>query len=110
VKALPLITWQANQLYYWNEMKKASRASHRLSRVLVLDEVIDARTKETESRVLLRRKSVVGERWALDVDGDLRPLPPKDRGHRAYMFLLTAFIIEAVMWGKSYFFHLMFLI
>jgi hypothetical protein len=99
VNALPLIASQANQLHYWNEMKKASRASHRLSRVWVLDEAIDARTKETEDRVLWQRKNVVDGKWDLEVDADLRPLPPKDRGYQAYMFLLTAFIIEAIMWG-----------
>lgn len=40
---------------------------------------------------------------SMEAPKDLVPeLPPADRGRRAYLFMLSAFIIEAIMWGMSY--------
>jgi hypothetical protein len=81
-------------------MRSASRASQRFSRVLVLDKAIDElvqRHEEEDVRASIEAVSVTTHEA---VENAKIKLPPTDRGTQAYLFMLTAFAIEAIMWGE----------
>ena len=80
-------------------MRSASRASQRFSRVLVLDKAIDALVEQHEQEEVLA--AIEAKRYPAEaVEIAKTRLPPTDRGIKAYLFLLSAFIIEAIMWGE----------
>jgi hypothetical protein len=91
-------------------MRAPSRASQRFSRVLVLDKAVDA-LRELHEEDFDDGITIVESHD--DHEAAKRSnLPPTDRGLRAYLFMLSAFTIEAIMWGKfmQSFFSLFFFI
>jgi hypothetical protein len=103
--------------------KRESMASQRLSRAL-------DKTDRASRAIGLRTSIYVGssfdlswkpqeEMWSPSSDApseaplkvtpikDKTPkLPPADKGKRAYLFMLSAFIIEAIMWGEFIYFYI----
>lgn len=75
-------------------MRGASRASQRFSRVLVLDKAIDALAELHEED-----EEALASIFTDEDDAKTR-LPPTDRGSNAMLFMVAAFVIEAVMWGE----------
>jgi hypothetical protein len=78
-------------------MRSASRASQRLSRVLVIDKAIDALTEQHEEAQAFAAIEAAEYNQAEYAKPRLHPA---DRGSKAYCFMLSAFIIEAIMWGE----------
>jgi hypothetical protein len=82
-------------------MRSASRASQRFSRVLVLDKAIDELVQRHEEEEDVRASVEAVSVTTLEaVENAKTRLPPTDRGTQAYLFMLTAFAIEAIMWGE----------
>jgi hypothetical protein len=81
-------------------MRSASRASQRFSRVLVLDKAIDALAEQHEEEEILAAIDAKTYPTTEVVEVAKTRLPPTDKGAKAYLFLLSAFTIEAIMWGK----------
>jgi hypothetical protein len=107
--------------------KRESMASQRLSRAL-------DKTDRASRAIGLRTSIYVGssfdlswkpqeEMWSPSSDApseaplkaplkvsqikDKKPdIPPADKGKRAYLFMLSAFIIEAIMWGEFIYFYI----
>jgi hypothetical protein len=82
-------------------MRAPSRASQRFSRVLVLDKAVDSLNEHVEETEALA--AIEQERGSLEaVENAKLPgrLPPTDRGLNAWLFMFSAFTIEAIMWGK----------
>jgi hypothetical protein len=83
----------------------------RLSRVLVLDRSIEflARVNDEEqNRWTAMWEQGQNRSFSTIVSQDEKPLkptsniPPPDRGSKAILFMISVFIIEAIMWGELY--------
>jgi hypothetical protein len=90
------------------------RTSKRLSRALVLDRSIEflAKVNDEEQRdrekALDQRMSVQRFHTSESLESLVKShdnVPPPDRGSKALMFMISAFIIEAIMWGMLILFH-----
>jgi hypothetical protein len=86
--------------------------SKRLSRALVLDRSIEflAQVQDEEQNRWTAMWDLGENRsFSTPVPQDDKPLkpaaniPPPDRGSKAILFMISAFIIEAIMWGKFLF-------
>jgi hypothetical protein len=88
-------------LHQNHEIRSTSRASQRFSRVFVLDKAIDALAERHEQEGVFAAADTFSVTTSEAVDNAKTRLSPSDRGTRAYLYMLAAFIIEAIMWGKS---------
>jgi hypothetical protein len=89
------------------------RTSKRLSRALVLDRPVEFLKMVNDEEQQDQQKAWEHSQRAQHfqpsesqeslVKPDIK-VPPPDRGSRALLFMISAFIIEAIMWGRLLFF------